>query len=80
MAKVQQTVYLITEQQREALINYLQNRPFREVAVAIQFLTNAPNAVLNVENPDPQPSASETEQSILPAPDLRGMPDISTAQ
>ena len=80
MAKVQQTVYLITEQQREALINYLQNRPFREVAVAIQFLTNAPNAVLNVDTPDGKPSASETEQSILPAPDIRGIPEIYPPQ
>jgi hypothetical protein len=78
MAKVQQTVYLITEQQREALVNYLQNRPFREVAVAIQFLTNAPNAVLNVETPDTEPSASETEQNILPAPDIQAVPKIST--
>jgi len=37
MAKVQQTVYLITEQQREALINYLQNRPFREVPLLFSF-------------------------------------------
>lgn len=52
MAKVKQTVYLITEQQRDAIIGYLQNRPYREVASGIQFLMNAPTAVLNVDMPE----------------------------
>jgi hypothetical protein len=72
MAKVKRTVYLITEQQRDALISYLQNRPFREVAAGIQFLTNAPTAVLNVDVPDEEqtngngsiaPTESTTEAS-----------------
>lgn len=52
MAKVKQTVYLITEQQRDAIVSYLQNRPYREVASGIQFLVNAPTAVLNVDTPE----------------------------
>lgn len=68
MSKVKQTVYLITEQQRDALVNYLQNRPFREVAAGIQFLTTAPTAVLNVEVPEngngeTQPMLSEPMES-----------------
>ncbi|NJO77570.1 MAG: hypothetical protein HC827_02990 [Cyanobacteria bacterium RM1_2_2] len=69
MAKVKQTVYLITEQQRDAIIGYLQNRPYREVASGIQFLMNAPTAVLNVDMPeDAQPlemgEATGAEQQV----------------
>jgi hypothetical protein len=52
MAKVERTVYLISEQQREALVGYLQNRPYREVAAGIQFLVNAPTASVNVDLPE----------------------------
>lgn len=54
MSKVERTVYLISEQQREALLSYLQNRPYREVAAGIQFLVNAPTASVNVDMPDEQ--------------------------
>lgn len=54
MTQVKQTVYLLSEQQRNALLNYLQDRPFREVAAGIQFLMNAPTAALNVEVPEDQ--------------------------
>ena len=36
MAKVKQKVYLMTEQQRDALLNYLLNQPYREVAGGVQ--------------------------------------------
>ena len=52
MTKVKQKVYLISEQQRDALLNYLLNRPYREVAGGVQFLTNAPTTVLNIETPE----------------------------
>jgi hypothetical protein len=52
MAKVEQAIYCITEPQRNALLKYLLDRPYREVAIAVQFLTNAPTAFVNVEVPD----------------------------
>jgi hypothetical protein len=52
MATVQRSVYLISEQQRTALLGYLQDRPYREVATGIQFLLNAPTANLNVDVPE----------------------------
>lgn len=52
MTTSQQRVYLITEAQREALLSYMQNRPYKEVAAGIEFLMNAPTAVLNVTPPD----------------------------
>jgi hypothetical protein len=58
MSKVERTVYLISEQQREALLSYLQNRPYREVAAGIQFLINAPTASVNVDLPDEQSMAA----------------------
>lgn len=64
MAKVQQTVYLITEKQRNALVNYLQNRPYGEVAAGIQFLLNAPTAVLNVDTPEEQSAPTEPELKL----------------
>lgn len=44
----QQKVYLINESQRDALLSYLQGRPYKEVANGIQFLVSAPTAMLNV--------------------------------
>ena len=52
MSKVKQKVYLMTEQQRDALLNYLLNQPYREVAGGVQFLTNAPSTVLNLDVPE----------------------------
>jgi hypothetical protein len=69
MAKVERTVYLISEQQREALVGYLQNRPYREVAAGIQFLVNAPTASVNVDLPEngsmelPEAAATETVEA-----------------
>lgn len=73
MAKVKQKVYLVSEQQRDALLNYLLNRPYREVAGGVQFLTNAPTTVLNLEvpeeesigMPEQESSASEEQESKL---------------
>lgn len=62
MARVEQPIYCITEQQRNALLKYLLDRPYREVAVAVQFLTNAPNAVVNVEVPDEVAAKKPDEQ------------------
>ncbi len=73
MSQVKQTVFLITERQRDGLIGYLQNRPYGEVAGAIQFLTNAPSAVLNVDVPDEQ-SASLSVEPAPPTPNLELTP------
>lgn len=62
MAQVQQKVYLVTEQQRDALLNYLLNRPYREVANGVQFLNNAPTTILNLEVPDEQLASMAAEQ------------------
>jgi hypothetical protein len=67
MSKVERTVYLISEQQREALLGYLQNRPYREVAAGIQFLVNAPTASVNVELPEGESmesQATDTEATL----------------
>jgi hypothetical protein len=67
MSKVERTVYLISEQQREALLGYLQNRPYREVAAGIQFLVNAPTAAVNVELPEGESmesQATDTEATL----------------
>lgn len=69
MTKVERTVYLISEQQREALLGYLQNRPYKEVAAGIQFIVNAPTASVNVDLPEEQagmslePEAAETAEA-----------------
>jgi hypothetical protein len=68
MAQVERTVYLISEQQREALLDYLQNRPYREVAAGIQFLVNAPTASVNVEIPDaPSEDLEATSEAVVEA-------------
>jgi hypothetical protein len=67
MSKVERTVYLISEQQREALLGYLQNRPYREVAAGIQFLVNAPTAAVNVELPEGESmesQATDTQETL----------------
>lgn len=70
MAKVQQKVYLISEQQRNALLNYLLSRPYREVAGGVEFLKDAPTTMLNIEVPDDKlesfmsKSESEPENNI----------------
>lgn len=70
MAKVKQKVYLISEQQRNALLNYLLSRPYREVAGGVEFLKDAPTTMLNIEVPDDKlesfmsKSESEPENNI----------------
>lgn len=59
MTKVKQKVYVVTEQQRDALLNYLLNRPYREVAGGVQFLSNAPTTILDLE-------VSEDESLTMP--------------
>lgn len=66
MAMVKQKVYLITEEQRDGLMNYLMNRPYHEVANGVQFLTNAPTTILNVELPE-ESASQDAEQ--MPKPD-----------
>ncbi len=62
MVKVKQKVYLITEQQRNGLLNYLLNRPYREVAGAIQLLAKAPTTEINLEVPDEQSEDMVTQE------------------
>lgn len=50
METTQQKVYLLSASQRDALLSYLQERPYKEVANGIQFLLNAPTATLNVQS------------------------------
>ncbi|MBD2360361.1 hypothetical protein H6G36_04000 [Anabaena minutissima FACHB-250] len=64
MAKVKQKVYLVTEQQRDALLNYLLNRPYREVAAGVQFLTNAPTTVLNVDIPEEESANLSADSAV----------------
>ena len=54
MPQIQKQVYLITQEQRDALLNYLLNRPYREVAAGVEFLKNAPNTMVNLQVPDDQ--------------------------
>ena len=54
MPQIQRKVYLITQEQRDALLNYLLNRPYREVAAGVEFLKNAPNTMVNLQVPDDQ--------------------------
>jgi len=51
MTKVKQKVYLLSEQQRNALLSYLLNQPYREVAGGVEFLQNAPTTMVNIEVP-----------------------------
>ena len=65
MATLKRSVYLLSEQQRNALLSYLQNRPYREVAAGIQMLMNAPTAQVDVEMPEDSEMAApavEAEQ------------------
>ena len=62
MSKVKQKVYLVTEQQRDALLNYLLNRPYREVAGGVQFLSNAPTTILDLEVPEDESVNMPIEQ------------------
>jgi hypothetical protein len=54
MPQIQKKVYLITQEQRDALLNYLLNRPYREVATGVEFLNNAPSTMVNLQVPDEQ--------------------------
>ncbi|MDH6098926.1 hypothetical protein NWP21_08750 [Anabaenopsis sp. FSS-46] len=49
MPQIQKKVYLITQEQRDALLNYLLNRPYREVATGVEFLNNAPTTMVNLQ-------------------------------
>lgn len=62
MATVKQKVHLITEQQRNGLLKYLLDRPYREVAVAIQILAQAPTTEVNMEVPDDQLETQSTQE------------------
>lgn len=65
MTAAQQKVYLITEPQRDALLSYLQERPYKEVASGIEFLLNATTAVLSAssEEGDASPDEEATVES-----------------
>lgn len=54
----------MTEQQRDALLNYLLNQPYREVAGGVQFLTNAPSTILNLEVPEEGNADISAEKEI----------------
>ncbi|MBI1240024.1 hypothetical protein [Umezakia ovalisporum] len=54
MPQIQKKVYLITQEQRDALLNYLLNRPYREVATGVEFLNNAPTTMVNLQVTDEQ--------------------------
>ena len=54
MPQIQKQVYLITQKQRDALLNYLLDRPYREVATGVEFLNNAPSTMINLQVPDDQ--------------------------
>ena len=62
MATVKKKVHLITEQQRNGLLKYLLDRPYREVAVAIQVLAQAPTTEVNMEVPDEQLENQSTQE------------------
>jgi len=69
MTVSQQKVYLITEAQRDALLSYLQERPYKEVAAGIEFLINATTATLNTtsdSNPDASTESPEEPQTETP--------------
>ncbi|MBD2152822.1 hypothetical protein H6F44_22310 [Pseudanabaena sp. FACHB-1277] len=60
MTVSQQKVYLITDTQRDALLSYLQERPYKEVAAGIEFLLNATTATLSASSEsDATPGATD---------------------
>jgi len=63
MTASQQKVYLITEPQRDALLSYLQERPYKEVAAGIEFLLNATTAMLNAPSGGDDTSVTHSEVS-----------------
>jgi hypothetical protein len=69
MTVSQQKVYLLTEPQRDALLSYLQERPYKEVASGIEFLLNATTAVLN---------ASSGDEAVSPTPESPEASDDSS--
>jgi hypothetical protein len=64
MTIVKQKVYLISEKQREALLNYLLDRPYREVAIAVQILAKAPST--NVDIDVPEEELEKLEKGLIP--------------
>lgn len=59
----QEKAFFITEVQRDALLVYLQKRPYKEVANGISFLSNAPSTLLQMKANDP---AQENDQIVEP--------------
>lgn len=78
MSKVKQKVYLVTEQQRDALLNYLLNRPYREVAGGVQFLSNAPTTILDLEVPEDESVDMPTEQESIAKADQAQLQPFTT--
>ena len=70
MPQIQKKVYLITQEQRDALLNYLLNRPYREVATGVEFLNNAPTTMVNLQVTNEQlesmPGAPQLEPQTKP--------------
>ena len=64
MTTSQQKVYLITEPQRDALLSYLQERPYKEVAAGIEFLLNATTATLNAPSGNDDAPSVDSEVSM----------------
>lgn len=80
MPTVQRKVYLLTEEQRDGLMNYLMNRPYHEVANGVQFLTGAPSTILNIEVPEEQSASSDAEQVSKSVSEEEGQPEtVSSA-
>lgn len=63
----EQKVYLITEDQRNALLAYLQERPYKEVAAGIEFLFNATPATMTTPDAEPAAEAPAEESAEAPA-------------
>ena len=70
MPQIQKKVYLITQEQRDALLNYLLNRPYREVATGVEFLNNAPTTMVNLQ------VTNEQLESIPGAPQLESQTKV----
>ena len=70
MPQIQKKVYLITQEQRDALLNYLLNRPYREVATGVEFLNNAPTTMVNLQ------VTNEQLESMPGAPQLESQTKV----
>jgi len=79
MPQIQKKVYLITQEQRDALLNYLLNRPYREVATGVEFLNNAPSTMINLQVPDEQLESISGETQPESQPRAQGEGEIQIA-